>query len=143
MTDESVKVDKNSKDLFIATGRRKTATASVFLKSGKGKILVNGKNIEEYFRGEAAKVKWTKPFFVAGIGKPEASFNATIKVHGSGISSQLDAVVLGLARALSQAIPSARQALRKQGLLTRDPRMVERKKPFLRKARKSPQYSKR
>lgn len=133
--------EKNN--LFIATGRRKTAVASVFLKQGKGKILVNGVNIDEYFKGESAKVKWTKPFFVAGIGKPEASFNATIKVRGSGISSQLDAVVLGLARAISKAIPSSRQSLRKQGLLTRDPRMVERKKPFLRKARKSPQYSKR
>lgn len=130
-------------DTIYSVGRRKTAVASVFLKKSKGKILVNGMSIEDYFPTEESKMKWMKPFFAIGVSSPEQSYSATIKVQGSGKVGQLGAVVLGLSRALVKALPETTSVFRKQGLLTRDPRMVERKKPYLRKARKAPQYSKR
>lgn len=135
--------EKKSADVFIATGRRKTAVASIFLKAEKGKFVVNDKPINEYFPKEKDKARWLKPFFVAGVSSPEQTYGATIKVFGSGNTGQIGAVVLAISRALCLAMPDLRSSLRKQGLLTRDPRMVERKKPYLRKARKAPQYSKR
>lgn len=129
---------------FIAgTGRRKTAIARVFLWETKGDFVVNGIKIDKYFPNEIDKIKWEKPFHAIGVSHPEAKFSASIKASGSGKSSQLDAIVLGISRALSKIDEEYSQSLRKQGLLTRDPRMVERKKPYLRKARKRPQYSKR
>ncbi len=141
----AVKTNKDQKDqeIIIATGRRKTAVASVFLKVGKGKFTVNDKPIDEYFPLEQDKNRWLKPFFVAGISNPEQSYGATIKVFGSGGTGQIGAVSLALAKALCKLMPEMRSPLRKQDLLTRDSRMVERKKPYLRKARKAPQYSKR
>lgn len=133
----------SDKKLLIATGRRKTAVARVFLDESKGTFTVNDKNIEEYFNSEKAQITWKKPFHTVGVSHPDTQFNATIKVHGSGISAQLDAVVHGISRALAKISEENREALRKAGLLTRDDRMVERKKYFLRKARKRPQYSKR
>ena len=132
-----------SKEIYRATGRRKTAVASVFLKGEKGVFLVNDKPIDDYFNSEKEKGRWMKPFFVAGISNPEKSYSATIKVSGSGNSGQIGAVVLGISKALCLAMPEVQSSMRKQGLLTRDSRMVERKKPYLRKARKAPQYSKR
>ncbi len=134
---------KKLQGVIVATGRRKTAVASVFLTPGKGKLEVNKKPIHEHFTREKDRIKWLKPFFVAGISKPEQSYGAQIKVFGSGKTGQVEAVSLALAKALCKQTPDLRPTFRKQGLLTRDPRMVERKKPFLRKARKSPQYSKR
>lgn len=130
-------------DTYIAVGRRKTAIASVFLKQEKGKFLINDKPISDYFTTEKDKARWLKPFFVAGVSNPELTYSATIKVSGSGSSGQIGAVALALSKALCSAMPEIRPSLRKQGLLTRDSRMVERKKPYLRKARKAPQYSKR
>lgn len=129
--------------IIIATGRRKTAVASVFMTPGKGKFIVNTKPIDEYFTTEKAKAGWLKPFFVAGISSPELAYGAQIKVSGSGTTGQVGAVALAFARALCLVTPELKPSLRKQGLLTRDSRMVERKKPYLRKARKAPQYSKR
>ena len=137
------KPGKKLDGIIISAGRRKTATASVFLTPGKGKFVVNQKPIDEYFSTEKEKAKWLKPFFVAGISNPEQAYGAEIKVFGSGKTGQVDAVSLALAKALCKQTPELRTTLRKQGLLTRDSRMVERKKPYLRKARKSPQYSKR
>ena len=129
---------------FVAgTGRRKTAVARVFLYEEKGEFLVNGMKIEDYFTEEKAKTEWMKPFHIVGVSHPAAQFSGTIKVHGSGKSSQLGAVVLGISRALAAMNEEYADSLGKQSMLTRDSRMVERKKPYLRKARKAPQYSKR
>ncbi len=131
------------KDFFSGTGRRKTAIASVFLYEKKGDITVNGIEIGNYFKTEQAQVKWMKPFHVLGIAHPTSKYSASIKVYGSGSSAQLGAIVHGLSRALSALNEDFAEILRKNDLLTRDSRMVERKKYFLRKARKAPQYSKR
>ncbi|MCG2686357.1 30S ribosomal protein S9 [Candidatus Parcubacteria bacterium] len=135
---------KKKADFISGTGRRKRAVARVWLypNSKKG-FTVNEKPIAEYFPGDQAETIWTQPFFVVGISHPESHFSASIKVAGSGKSSQLDAIVLGFSRALIEFKPEFRPMLRKAGLLTRDSREKERKKYFLRKARKRPQYSKR
>ena len=142
---EKVKKDKpkSKKTLYTGTGRRKTSIARVFLYEDKGEFLVNDMKAEEYFSSDVDKIKWEKPFHAIGISHPEAKYSATIKVSGSGKSSQIDAVVLGISRALSKIDIEFDKILRKQGFMTRDSRMVERKKPFLHKARKRPQYSKR
>ncbi len=128
---------------ITGTGRRKTAVASVFVWDEKGEIMVNNVDIAEYFPTEKEQLKWTRPFHLIGVSHPKAKFNASIKVRGSGKAAQLDAVVHGLSRALSAMNTEYDEVLRKQGLLTRDDRMVERKKPNLHKARKASQYSKR
>lgn len=138
-----IKTKKTQNDLFIGTGRRKTAIARVFLKEEKGEFIVNGKDISEYFSGEMAQTQWTRPFHAVGISHPKAKYSATIKVLGSGIHAQLEAVIHGIAKALALISDENKVMVAKQGLLTRDPRMVERKKYFLHKARKRPQYSKR
>lgn len=132
-------------DFYSGTGRRKTSVARVWLYE-KGKkpnvagLIVNEKPIAEYFPGEKAETKYLRPFQVTvTVGK----FVASIKVEGGGRSGQLDAVVHGIARALEKFDPELRPALKKEGLLRRDPRKKERKKYWLRKARKRPQYSKR
>jgi small subunit ribosomal protein S9 len=145
-TKEETTVSKtNSKkaNFLTGTGRRKTAVARVFLYTEKGDFTVNGQNIEEYFTDEFTKQSWVRPFHIIGVSHPNSQFGASIKVEGSGPSAQLDAIVHGLSRALAQVNEEYSILLRKQGMLTRDPRMVERKKYYLRKARKAPQYSKR
>jgi small subunit ribosomal protein S9 len=129
---------------FISgTGRRKTAVARVFLYDEKGEFMVNGIMIQEYFPSEVDQTKWVRPFHLIGVSHPKARFSASIKVAGSGKLSQMGAIVHGISRALASMSDEYRKALSKQGMLTRDSRMVERKKPFLHKARKAPQYSKR
>ena len=136
--------EKNLKEkLITGTGRRKTAVARVFMYPEKGDFLVNDKKIDEYYTTEKDKLEWKKPFHTVGISHPGSQFSGTIKVQGSGPSAQIQAVTHGIARALAKVNEEYRVALRRAGLLTRDPRMVERKKPYLRKARKAPQYSKR
>ncbi|KKS15877.1 MAG: 30S ribosomal protein S9 [candidate division WWE3 bacterium GW2011_GWC1_41_7] len=143
-TKEVSETKKTVKKGFIAgTGRRKTAVARVFLYQEKGAITVNDMDINEYFPSEIEKLTWTKPFHIIGVSHPDAQFSASITVKGSGRSAQLGAVVHGISRALAKVNEEYDQAVRKQGLLTRDSRMVERKKYYLRKARKAPQYSKR
>ena len=130
------------KAYVAAVGRRKTATARVRLFSGKGKIVVNDLPIEEYFPGETAKMAYMKPLEVtSALGK----YYATIKVRGSGKGSQLGAVVHGLARALDKENRELyHQALKEHKLLTRDPRMRERRKPGqMGRARKKKQSPKR
>lgn len=134
---------KVKKDFISGTGRRKTAVARIFLYQDKGEFFVNNMPIDEYFPAEVARLEWMKPFHAVGVSHPESKFNATIKVHGSGKSAQLDAVVHGISRALAEIDEEHRTILSQQGFLTRDSRMVERKKYWLRKARKAPQYSKR
>jgi len=131
------------KGLITASGKRKTAIARVFLYKVKGDILVNYMDIDDYFTAEKERLAWRLPFHLVGVSHPGSKFSATIKVEGSGKSSQLGAVVHGISKALASLSEENRKILRKSGLLTRDPRMVERKKYFLLKARKRPQYSKR
>lgn len=128
---------------LAGTGRRKTATASAFLEEQKGGITVNDVDIDTYYKTEREKVVWSRPFHLIGVAHPKSRFTITIKVHGSGRSAQLGAIVHALSRALAKLNEEYAKILRKQGLLTRDSRMVERKKYYLHKARKAPQYSKR
>lgn len=139
---ESIKNTKETAPGFIsAHGRRKEAVARIRLYKGKGQISVNEKPIDQYFPGEIAKVKWQKPFILT---KTQGEYFATIKVQGSGKSGQLDAAVHGLSRALVSANSNARPILRKAGLLTRDPRVKERRKyGMAQKARKGKQSPKR
>lgn len=134
---------KSKKNLITGTGKRKTAVARVFLYETKGEFTVNGVDINQYFPTEQAQAKWMKPFHAIGVAHPTSKYSATIKVQGSGPAAQLSAVVHGFSRALSTMSDEFSEVLRKNDLLTRDPRMVERKKYWLKKARKAPQYSKR
>lgn len=138
----SIKSNKKSLADYITThGRRKEAVARVRLFKGKGDFLVNDKPIDQYFPGEVAKVKWQRPFVLT---KSLGDYWATIKVEGSGKSGQLDAVVHGFAKALIVANSSYRPILKKAGLLTRDPRVKERRKyGRAQKARKGKQSPKR
>lgn len=136
-------VKDTKSNLIITSGRRKTATASLFMKLEKGGITVNDKKIEDYFPSEKEVMIWKKPFYLLGIATPEAKYDLSIKVKGSSKPSQLGAVTLAISKALSALNEEFSIILKKNGMLTRDPRMVERKKPNLRKARKSSQFSKR
>jgi small subunit ribosomal protein S9 len=125
---------------YAATGRRKCSVARVRLMPGTGKITVNGKPSEEYFGRRTLELLAREPFEVTNtVGK----YDATIDVSGGGLSGQAGAVRHGIARALSEGEPELRTVLKKAGLLTRDPRMKERHKYGLKKARKAPQFSKR
>jgi small subunit ribosomal protein S9 len=143
-TKDTKETKKKIKQGFISgTGRRKTAVARIFLYQEKGEFTVNDMDISEYFPAEIEKLTWAKPFHAVGVSHPNSQFSASIKVEGSGKSAQLEAVMHAISRSLAQINDEYRTTLRKQGLLTRDPRMVERKKYYLKKSRKAPQYSKR
>lgn len=122
------------------TGRRKSAVARVRLHQGEGVILINGKSPSEYFGRRDLEVIVTQPFRVT---ETMGRYLGTIKVDGGGIAGQAGAVCHGIARALTEADPELRGALKRAGLLTRDPREKERKKPGLVRARKAKQYTKR
>jgi small subunit ribosomal protein S9 len=123
------------------TGRRKTAVARVRLLPGEGEIVVNGRTLEEHFGSAVNEADLRMPFRVTGT---EGRYNAMIKVEGGGVTGQAGAIRHGIARALLESDPEGfRPALRQAGLLTRDPRMKERKKYGLKRARKAPQYTKR
>ena len=125
---------------FCGTGRRKKSIARVRLMDGNGKITVNGKDLNEYFGTEILKVIVNQPFAVTNtIGK----YDVIAKVEGGGFTGQAGAIRHGIARALNEANSEFRPALKTNGYLTRDPRMKERKKNGLKKARKAPQFSKR
>lgn len=123
-----------------AVGRRKTASARVRLYPGTGTVIVNDRPLEEYFPRQTLVYRLLEPLRVTGT---EGRFNITVKVKGGGISGQADAVRLGIARALVKTDENLRPVLRQYGLLTRDARAKERKKPGLKRARKAPQYTKR
>ena len=122
------------------TGRRKTAVARVRLLAGEGEIVVNGRTLAEHFGNAVNEADLLMPFRVTGT---EGRFNAMIKVEGGGVTGQAGAIRHGIARALLELDDANRGALRQAGLLTRDPRMKERKKYGLKRARKAPQYTKR
>jgi small subunit ribosomal protein S9 len=125
---------------YWGTGRRKTAVARVRLIPGEGQMVVNGRTPEEHFGGILPEAELFLPFRVTGT---EGRYNAMIKVEGGGTTGQAGAIRHGIARALVEADPEIRVALKRQGFLTRDARIVERKKAGLHKARKAPQFSKR
>lgn len=135
--------DSNLNNMVISSGRRKTAVASVFLKSEKGSLKINNLEVDKYFPSEKELSIFKKPFYLLGIASPESRFDISIRVTGSSKSSQLGAVVLAISKALSELNTEFSEILKKNDMLTRDPRMVERKKPNLKKARKGPQFSKR
>jgi len=139
--EEKKEVKKPQRPFHHAHGRRKTATARVRLYNGKGEILVNEKPISEYFSGEASKVVYERPFRLTDtLGK----FDASIRIAGSGLSSQLQAVAHAISRTLIQINPQFRPVLKKAKLLRRDPRAKERRKYGLaQKARKGKQSPKR
>jgi small subunit ribosomal protein S9 len=125
---------------FQGTGRRKTAIARVRLVAGEGTVVVNGKQLDDYFGRAGAVEKATSPFTVTNTTR---RFNAMIKVEGGGVTGQVDAIAHGISRALLQVDKDKTKLLRAAGLLTRDPRAKERKKPGLKRARKAPQFTKR
>ena len=131
---------KKENIVFLGTGRRKRSIARVRLMDGNGKITVNGKDLNEYFGTEILKVIVNQPFAVTNtIGK----YDVIAKVEGGGFTGQAGAIRHGIARALNEANAELRPALKSNGFLTRDPRMKERKKYGLKKARKAPHFSKR
>ncbi len=126
---------------FYGTGRRKTSVARVRLIPGEGEIVVNGRSLDEHFGNAINQSEILLPFRVTGT---EGRYNAMVKVEGGGYQGQAGAIRHGIARALLQSDPDgARLPLRQAGLLSRDPRMKERKKYGLKRARKAPQYTKR
>ena len=131
---------KSEKIMFYGTGRRKSSIARVRLVEGTGKITINGKDIEEFFVLETLKVIVRQPLTVTNT-TPKYDIIATVK--GGGFTGQAGAIRHGIARALNEANSEYRPALKSNGFLTRDPRMKERKKYGLKKARKAPQFSKR
>ena len=121
-------------------GRRKKAIARIYLSEGKGAITVNGRDVKDYFTTATLQYKLEQAQALAGV---EGQYDIKVNVEGGGITGQAEAIRLGVSRALVQLNPDYRLALKPEGLLTRDPRMVERKKPGQKKARKKFQFSKR
>lgn len=126
---------------FEGVGRRKESIARVRLMSGSGNFIVNEKNAQDFFTRLGDFEAILAPLNAAG--EDLKSYDITVKIKGGGVTGMTDAVVLGLARALTKANPDLKMAMRKGGFLTRDPRVKERKKPGLKKARKAPTYTKR
>ncbi|NLC06472.1 MAG: 30S ribosomal protein S9 [Syntrophomonadaceae bacterium] len=125
---------------FYGTGRRKTSVARVRLVPGTGKILINERQLDEYFGKKTLEMLVQSPLKITNT---QGKFDVLARVHGGGTTGQAGAVRLGIARALIQADGEYRPVLKKAGFLARDPRMKERRKYGLKKARKAPQFSKR
>lgn len=125
---------------YWGTGRRKKAVARVRLVPGEGKIIINDRSFEDYFPNKTSRLIVEQPLELTSTS---GRFDIICRVHGGGVTGQAGSVQLGIARALIKANPELRPELRRAGFLTRDPRMKERKKYGLHKARKAPQYSKR
>lgn len=128
------------KNLAIGTGRRKTAVARVFMREGSGKIVVNGKDIKEYFSSDEQIKTVHQPLLVTSN---DSKFDILINVYGGGMNGQASACLHGISRALLQIDPECRTSLKANGYLTRDSRMVERKKFGQKGARRRFQFSKR
>ena len=130
----------SAKPYFYGTGRRKKSVARVRLYQGTGAVTINGKSIDDYFGLETLKLIVNQPF---GTTETTGKFDVVAIVNGGGLSGQAGAIRHGIARALVVADETNKPALKKAGLLTRDPRMKERKKYGLKAARRAPQFSKR
>ncbi len=129
-----------SKPLIQSTGRRKQAIARVRVRAGTGKIMINQRDVADYFPSETHRMVLTEPLRVSNTAE---TYDVDATLHGGGISGQAGALRLGIARALVDLDPELRAPLKKAGFLTRDAREKESKKYGLKKARKAPQYSKR
>lgn len=127
-------------DVTNTLGRRKTSVARIYMTPGKGDILINGRDYKEYFSSEILQIIVNQPFVTA---KVQGTYDLKVSVDGGGISGQAEATRMAIARALCEVSAENRPALKKEGFLTRDPRMVERKKPGRAKARRRFQFSKR
>ncbi|HMJ71494.1 MAG TPA: 30S ribosomal protein S9 [Cyclobacteriaceae bacterium] len=127
-------------EIIKTIGRRKTSIARVYIQPGKGVIKVNNRELNDYFRSEILQTTVKQAF---AISKAEGNYDVTVNVEGGGVKGQAEAIRLGIARAMVKISDENRAPLRKEGLLTRDSRMVERKKPGRRKARRKFQFSKR
>ena len=133
--------DKTTKNYYQAVGRRKQSVAVVKILKGQGNVTVNGKPAKEYFQGNESYLhSISAPLQLLSKLK---EYDVEAKVEGGGLNGQAESIRLGVARALLALSADSRTSLKKHGYLTRDPRKKERKKPGLRKARKSPQFSKR
>mgnify|MGYP001393919170 FL=1 len=121
-------------------GRRKSSVARIYLKSGKGKITINKRDHKDYFTTDVLQYKIFQPFELTGT---KGKYDATINVNGGGSTGQVEAIRLAISRALVEINEEYKPLLKAEGLMTRDPRMVERKKPGQPKARKKFQFSKR
>ena len=126
--------------IINSTGRRKTSIARVYMTPGKGQIVVNDREFKEYFKSDIHQILVKQPFTFL---QQDGNYDVTISVEGGGIKGQAEAIRLGIARALVGMNEEFKSSLRKEGFLTRDSRMVERKKPGRRKARRRFQFSKR
>jgi len=127
-------------DYISTIGRRKTSVARLYMKSGKGEIKINNRDFEKYFVSKLLQLIVKQPHDILNISN---DFDIKINVHGGGLKGQAEAIRLAIARAFVKNDPDCRISLKKQGLLTRDPRMVERKKYGRRKARRAFQWVKR
>jgi small subunit ribosomal protein S9 len=127
-------------EIINTTGRRKTSIARVYVKPGKGQITINDRELTQYFVSEIHQTTVKQALTAL---KAEGTYDVTVNVEGGGVKGQAEAVRLGISRALVKANPENKPVLRKEGLVTRDSRMVERKKPGRRKARRKFQFSKR
>jgi small subunit ribosomal protein S9 len=127
-------------EVINTVGRRKTSIARVYLQKGKGNIEVNSRDFKVYFASPLLQYKVTQPLNTLGL---EGKYDLRVIVEGGGVTGQAEAIRLGIARALVELDAESKPKLRKEGFLTRDPRMVERKKPGQKKARKRFQFSKR
>jgi small subunit ribosomal protein S9 len=125
---------------YIGTGRRKKSIARVRLVPGEGKVTINKRDMDTYFGLETLKIIVNQPLVLTGT---KEKFDVLVNVHGGGFTGQAGAIRHGISRALLKADENLRPALKKEGFLTRDPRMKERKKYGLKKARRAPQFSKR
>ncbi len=126
---------------IVTVGRRKRSVARVFMRAGTGTFSVNQRPLEEFFPFDLHQMKVMEPFTI--LEKNNGEFDIQVKVNGGGVTGQAEAIRMGLARALTQVDAENRSPLKKEGLLTRDARKVERKKYGKKKARKSSQFSKR
>lgn len=129
-----------AKTQYLGTGRRKKSVARVRLLSGNGKVTINKRDINEYFIMDTLKMIVKSPLTLTDT---LSKYDVFVNVYGGGLTGQAGAIRHGISRALLQADPELRPALKKAGFLTRDPRMKERKKYGLKKARRAPQFSKR
>ena len=128
------------KAIYQATGRRKSSVARVRLVPGTGKIVINNRNFADYIPSAAVRLDVLQPLTLTDT---TSAYDVLVNVHGGGITGQAGAIRLGITRALLLINPDYRATLKKAGLVTRDPRAIERKKYGLKKARRAPQFSKR
>ncbi len=126
--------------MYRGTGRRKSSVARVILTPGTGKFIINGRKFEEYIPSAATRLDVEQPLEMTDNQK---TFDIVVNVYGGGMTGQAGAIRLGITRALLEVNPDYRKALKAGGMITRDPRVKERKKPGLKAARRAPQFSKR